>query len=371
MKTKIFILFIMFVGSLCPVGLARSQSNVETNGKSENSIVFNGGHHTGKQKWQGPYHNKILYTWFTAHASAKNEREHRKLIDHHRKKGAKYIGYYYSATTSCPSESIPDHRKFPEVTIPPKAIRYSWIVRDNEGKAVNWYGQKDRYFLDVGIKEVQDAILKRAIGNAKRLGVNVLFLDNWSYKYWAPKDMEKQQWTEKCLSFLIRARELTTANNLKLVVNLTAPLEFWTEFAPYLDGISYEMGAHPYRLKTKSRYEKELNSYEKVMAMGKSIFLYPGNLKDNGGQWDEDGRKAAATAMLVMPKDQPYWGGIYVANPRYEAWPVGGWLMWPKQLGKPLGPRQWNGNTVIRKFEHGSIGVTAGQNPKFNINFEY
>jgi len=131
------------------------------------------------------------------------------------------------------------------------------------------------------------------------------------------------------------------------------------------------MAAHPNRLKSKVLYELELSSYEKVLAMGRSIFLYTDMLTHNGGRWDKDGRKVAATAMLVMPADQPYWGGIYVSNPRYEIWPVGGWAMWSEQLGKPLGPRKWNGDTVTRRFEHGSISVTVGQNSKFNISFEY
>jgi hypothetical protein len=366
-KVRLLVFYLLFLYNFVPYALGE----IKRSYKPEYNIVFNGGHHIGKEKWRGPYHNKIIYTWFTAYASAKNEQEYRNLIDNQRKNGAKYIGYYYSATTSYPSEPIANHRKFPEVSIPPKAIKYSWILRDAKGKPVNWYDQKDRFFLNIGIKEVQDAILKRALGNTKQLGINALFLDNWAYKYWAPSGLDKKQWTEKSLSFLIRARELTMANNLKLVVNLTAPLKFWTEFAPYLDGISYEMGAHPYRLRTRDRYEEELQSYDKVMAMGKSIFLWTDRLKDNGERWDEDGRKVAATAMLVMPKDQPYWGGIYVANPRYEAWPVGGWAMWPEQLGKPLGPREWEGNTVTRKFERGLISVTVGEKPKFSIGIEF
>lgn len=183
--------------------------------------------------------------------------------------------------------------------------------------------------------------------------------------------MKEQEWTEKCLSFLKRARELTQQNNIKLVVNLPSPPEYWPEFAPYLDGIAYEMGAHPNRLKQQNLYEEELSSYEKVMAMGKSIFLYTDILTNNGQRWDEDGRKVAATVMLVIQKDQPYWGGIYICPPRYEIWPVGGWPMWPEQLGKPLEQRKWNGNNVTRKFENGTVSVTVGQNPKFSVSFEY
>jgi hypothetical protein len=368
-RVKIFILCIIFLGLLTRA--ACSQNKVETNVKSENSIVFNGWYHIGKEKWRGPFNNKLLFTWFTARTSAANNQEYKRLIDRQRKEGVKFIGYYYSATTSRSLEVKGHPSRFPERRIPPEAIESSWVLRDSKGQAVTWHNDKNRYYLDVGMKQVQDAILTRAIRNAKELGANVLFLDNWAYKYWAPGGLDKKQWTEKCLSFLVRARELTTATNLKLVVNLSTFVELFPEFAAYLDGISYEMGAHPYRLKTKGRYEEELKSYDKVMAMGKSIFLWTDMLKDNGERWDEDGRKVAATAMLVMPKDQPYWGGIYVANPRYEPWPVGGWAMWSEQLGKPLGPREWNGNTVVRKFERGSISVTVGQSPKFTVSLEY
>jgi len=349
----------------CAVG--ESQNDNKSNPNSENSIVFNGWYHSGKEKWQGTIHNKMLFTWFTAVTTASSEAEYKKLVSYQRQNGVKYIGYYYSSTTSAPQKPL----EYPEGTIPNDAIKPSWVVRDRAGTPVTWPGQEHRFYLDVGIRQVQEAILERAIKNAKSLGANVLFLDNWSYKSFAPGNLQEQQWAQKCLSLLIRARELSMQNNIKLVVNLSSPVESWVEFATYLDGIAYEMAAHPNRLKTRDLYELELSSYEKVLAMGKSIFLYTDTLTHNGRRWDEDGRKVAATAMLVMPEVQPYWGGIYVANPRYEVWPVGGWALWPEQLGKPSGPRKWEGNTVTRNFEHGSIAVTAGDQPKFSVTINY
>lgn len=372
MKTKILILCLMLSTVPCNYAADGSQSENKSYPNSENTIIFNGWYHSGKEKWQGTHHNKLLFTWFTASTTAANRQEYRKLIDHQRKNGVKFIGYYYSSTTSPPPEPVGHHGRFPECGIPPEAVKYSWILRDPNGQPITWYGQKDRYFLNIGLKKVQDAILSRAIGNAKQLGANVLYLDNWNYKSFAPAGQTIEQWAEKNLALLVRARELTHQYNLKLVVNQASPLQYWPEFAPYLDGIAYEIAVHPNRLKMQSLYEIELSSYEKVLAMNKSIFIYtythPGSTKK---EWDPDGRKAATTAMLVMPKSQSYWGGIYVCPPRYEVWPVGGWMMWPEQLGKPLGPRKWNGNTVTRKFEHGSISVTVGKDPKFNISFEY
>jgi len=368
MKTKISILFIIFLS--CHVNLALSDSNFKTTLGREAAIVFNGAYHWGKQKWQGPYHNELLFAWFNARTTARNLKEYKRFINYQHENGVKFIGYYYSSTTSSP-QPAGESTVFPEMKIPLQAIKYSWIVRDAKNQLVTWPNRKDRYFLDVGLKAVQDAILTRCVGNAKQLGANVLFLDNWYYKYWAPGDMNEVQWTEKCLFFLMRARELTRYNNLKLVVNTPSPPQYWPEFAPYLDGIAYEMAAHPNRLKTRNAYEQELNGYEKVMKMGKTVFLYTDTLSHKGERWDEEGRKVAATAMLVMPKDQPYWGGIYVCPPRFEVWPVGGWPMWPKQLGKPLAPRQWNGNSVMRKFERGSISVIVGEHPKFRITLEY
>jgi hypothetical protein len=294
-----------------------------------------------------------------------------KLFDDQRKNGVKYIGYYYSATTSYPPESVPNYRDFPEVSIPPKTIKYSWVLKDAKNQPIIWSNQKDRFYLDVGLKEVQYAILTRAIASAKSLGCDVLFLDNWYYKDWSPRDMSKDEWAEKCISLLQRARELTLKNGLKLVVNTPTPPTYWPEFAPYLDGIAYEMGGHPNRLRDKTSYEGELSSYDKVIQMGKTVFLYSDIMTDNGQRWDEDGRKVAATAMLVMPKDQPYWGGISVCPPRYEVWPVGGWPMWPEQIGQPIGSREWRGNTVTRKFQHGSISITTGIESKFSITIEY
>jgi hypothetical protein len=354
----------------CRFVIAGPQENAGVTSGNENTIVFNYSS-VGKQKWRGPYHNKLLFPWYITATSARNEQEYRKTVNDQRKNGVKCTGYYYSATTTYSSKTLPQRRRFPEKAIPPEVIKDSWIVRDAKGRPIIWFKQKDRFFLDVGIKEVQDAVLTRVIGNARRLGLDALFIDNWFYKYWSPTDMKKEQWTEKCLSFLVRARELTHQSGLKLIVNTPSPPQYWIEFAPYLDGIAYEMGAHPYRFRKQERYEEELSSYEKVMATGKSVFLYTDRLKDNGGRWDVDGRKGAATAMLVMPAGQPHWGGIYLCPPRYEVWPVGGWPMWPAQLGKPLGPRQWEQNTVTRKFERGSISVTVGENPVFKVSFEY
>lgn len=372
MKLKLqkayFIVFLTCVFySSCSAETANSTKDASNQG---NNFVF-GSYHSTKQKWQGKYHDKLLFPWFTTATKAPNRREYLKLLDTQRKNGVRYLGYYYSATTSYSSESLANHRKFPEVSIPPKEIKYSWVLKDAKKKPIIWPGQKARFYLDVGQREVQDAILTRAIASAKSLGLNVLFLDNWYYKYWSPKNMETSEWTEKCLSFLKRARELTNRNNMKLVVNTSSPPIYWPEFAMHLDGIAYEMGAHPNRLKDRKSYESELSNYEKVIQMGKAIFLYTDRMTYDNKRWDEDGRKAAATAILVLPEKQQSWRGIYVGNPRFEVWPVGGWMMWPEQLGKPIGSRQWKGHTVTRKFQYGSISVTTGVTPNFSITLNY
>jgi len=370
MKTKSFILYILLLVLACSFGRAKLQHSVKKPMKPENKIVFNGWYHTGKEKWQGSHHNPLLFTWYTARTSAANEKEYWQLIKNQRDKGVKFIGYYYSSTVSY---SYPPERyaPFPEPAIPPAAIKYSWILRDNTGKLVTWTNAKNRYFLDVGMKEVREAILFRAVSNAKSLGANVLFLDNWNYKSFAPAGQTKKQWAEKNLALLKRARELTNQYNLKLIVNQASYLQDWKDFATYLDGFGYEMSTHPNYLNQPKLYKLELDTYEQMMAMGKSIFLYTYAKPGHGKRRKRDGRRIATTAMLVMPQNQPYWGGIYVCPPQYEIWPVGGWPMWPEQLGKPLGPRQWTGNTVTRKFERGSISVTVGKEPKFNISFEY
>ena len=370
MKPSTSILRVFFLCLILCFGVTWAQSDTEVVDKANYNIIF-GSYRAGKEKWRGPFHNKLLFPWFNTATFASDEKEYGQLINSQRKNGVKFIGYYYSATTSYPSEIIPDHRKFPEVSIPPKAIKLSWIIRDTKNQPATWPDQKNRFFLDVGRKEVQDAMLNRAVGNARRLGCNVLFLDNWYHKYWSPRDITVSDWTEKCLSLLVRARELTRQHNMKLVVNTSSPPANWSGFVHYVDGIAYELGAHPVRVERRDLYEQELSSYEKAMKQGKSVFLYTDRLTHNGKRWDEDGRKVAATAILVMPEEQRHWGGIYVHPPRYEIWPVGGWPMWPEQLGDPLGPRQWDVNTVTRKFERGSISVTVGKYPTFNIHMEY
>ncbi len=355
---------------LCCLGQVQAQSNASAH-KQPYSIVFNEWYHAGKERSKGPYHKTLLFTWFTKGTSAANLRDYRALIKRQRENGVKFIGYAYSATTAAPPKPKGHSKEFPEAALPSEGIKYSWVVRYARGRPLTWKNQKNRFFLDVGIRQVQDAVLNRVISNAKHLGCNALYLDNWYYNNWSPPDMSVDEWTKKCVSFILRARELTERNNLKLVVNTSSPPKNWPEFAMHVDGISYELPAHPEIVKRKSGLKRELDSYERVMALGKSIFLITDRLVDKGQRWDEDGRKVAATAMLVVPEDQPYWGGIYVCPPRYEVWPVGGWPMWPEQLGKPLGPRQWNGNTVTRKFERGSISITASMNPEFKVSFEY
>lgn len=156
------------------------------------------------------------------------------------------------------------------------------------------------------------------------------------------------------------------------MINQASPLQHWHVFAPYLDGISYEMAAHRNTLKRKDWYKLELDTYAKMMEMGKSIFLYTYARPDSPRKaWDPDGRKVAITAMLVMPANNPHWGGIYISPPTYEVWPTGGWAMWPEQLGKPLGVRKWSDNIVTREFENGLISVTTGAAPEFSIKFNY
>jgi hypothetical protein len=336
------------------------------------TIVFNGGVTDQKQKWQGPYHDKLLFTWFVPTTSAPTIDEYEKLVKYEREKGVQYVGYYYSSVTASPPKPVGHYARFPEGALPLSAVVHSsWILRDPNGEYVKWAGDENRFYLDIGVEELREVILKRAITNATRYGANVLFLDNWNYKCWAPAGQTLLQWANKTLSLLKRARELTQGKGFKLVVNTPSAPENWPEFATYLDGIAYEMGAHPNRLANKELYESELHNYEKIMEMGKSIFLYTDILTYKGERWDEDGRKVAITAMLVKPKDQPYWGGIYVSPPRYEVWPVGGWPMWPEQLGKPLGMRKWEGNTVTRQFEKGFVSVMVGEKPEFIVQIRY
>ncbi|MBN1796605.1 MAG: hypothetical protein JW804_08025 [Sedimentisphaerales bacterium] len=362
-KRKIYIC-IVYISFICIS--AKSQDNIS----DSYTIIFNPLFHQNQEKWRAPYHKTMMYAWFTARVIAPDYKTYMHSMEDQYGNGVKYIGYYYSATTTHSKESGA-HGIFPEKKFPLNEVKKDWLLRRPDGKFSTWPNQEERYFLDVGLREVQDAILNRAILNAKKLKCNVLTLDNWYYKYGAPAGLEEKAWTEKCMLFLKRARELTTANNLKLVVNHTSPPQYWIEFAPYLDGSSYEMGCHPTRLRSRDLYEQELSSYQEFIAMGKSIFLYTDRAVYKGDRWDKDGRKAAATVMLVMPKEQHYWGGIYVCSPHYEVWPVGGWAMWPEQLGKPLGPREWDGDTVTRKFENGLISVTVGEKPKFNISIEY
>jgi len=366
---------ILLLASLALAGCSNSSAAAETYAAAQappSSLVFNGWFTSDKSaKWCGPLHEGMLFTWFTPVTTAWNATEYKQLISLQKTNGVEFIGYYYSATTTKSATPPSAEQAFPERAIPRSRVNSSWILKDRNGIPVTWPDDKTRYYLDIGLSKVQDAILKRAIANARNLGANVLFLDNWVYKMGAPKDQQQQVWSDKCLAFLKRARQLTFQNGLKLVVNQASPVESWVEFAPYLDGIAYEMAAHPNRLKSPALYENELASYEKVMAMGKTVFLYTGMLTHQGQPWDPDGRKVAATAMLVMPANQPQWGGIYMTNPNYENWPEGGWVFWAKLLGPPLGTRKWESDSVKRNFEHGSITVTTGENPHFNISINY
>ncbi len=56
------------------------------------------------------------------------------------------------------------------------------LSAEKKVKLVKCPDDRIRYFLDIGIKEVRETILTRAISNAKSLGANVLNLDNWNYK---------------------------------------------------------------------------------------------------------------------------------------------------------------------------------------------
>lgn len=371
MKAKIFVLC-MAVPTIFyqPESFASDpKSNVTE--RSGYSIVFGATYQTTKENWTGTLHNELLYPWFYTGVRAEKKLEYRRLFENARKNGVRFIGYYYSATNSYGAESNPGAWRFPEPAIPPEDVKSTWILRDHKNQPATWPDRKDIYFLDVELPEVQDAILNRAIRNAKALGCDVIFLDNWYYKFWSPKDTTQEQWTKKCMVFLARARELTARENLRLVVNTPSPPVNWPEFAGYVDGIAYELGALLDRLRSRAAYKQELDAYEKVLSTGTSVFLYTDRLTNKGKRWDADGRKVAATAMLVVFEGQLDWGGMYVCPPHFEVWPVGGWPMWPQQLGKPLGPRTWNGDTVGRKFEHGIISVTVGDTPKFSVSFEY
>ncbi|MBU1259553.1 MAG: hypothetical protein KJ757_00495 [Planctomycetes bacterium] len=370
---RLFIIFILdaavFLSSVSSAEPILPQ-NTDVN-KPEERFFFNGWYHGGKNKWRGPIHDKFIFTWITMMTTASSEKEYRQSIQQQKQNGVKYIGYYYSSTTSAPPKPAGDTTGYPEGCIPHSAINPAWVIVDKDNRPVTWPGDRYRYYLDVGLPQVQSSLLKRVIDNVHHAGVNLLYLDNWTYKFWSPGSLTVEQWTQKCLAFLKCARELTELENMKLIVNVTAEPETWTEFAQYLDGICYEMAAHPNRLRTVEGFERELNGYQTVLEKGKSIFLYTDTLTYNKGRWDEDGRKVAATALLVMPPEQPYWGGIYVASPRYEVWPVGGWPMWQRQLGNPREKRKWQGNTVTRDFEKGEVRITVGDEPEFKVVFKY
>ncbi|MEW6664894.1 MAG: hypothetical protein AB1512_06705 [Thermodesulfobacteriota bacterium] len=351
------------------LGMMAQGCEVHAAGKEDKGFpfLFTGGYHPGREKWHGPFHDRILHPWICIYTSAPDASQYEKAVQKQRANGVAFIGYYYSACTSYLPSSETMHGRYPERAMPPSEVRPEWVLRDGTGEIVTWNTRKDRWFLDIGRQDVQEAILERAIGNAVRCGTDGLSLDNWTYKYWAPPGQTIPQWTEKSLSLLKRARERTARQKMRLIVNQSSPPECWHEFAPFLDGIGYEMGAHPGRLVSRAAYERELSSNEQILKLGKSLFLYTDIIKEGNRRWDEDGRKAAMTALLVVPDDQPRWGGIYVCLPRYEVWPSGGWAMWPEQLGRPLGPRAWHGDGVVRRFERGVIRVTPGASAGFSI----
>lgn len=332
------------------------------------NIFFNGWGHPGKIKWNGKLHSQIVYPPVVLQCSAPSKSEFDKLIKDYKKNGVEYLGCYYSATTSYIPSNIGG--SYPEGAIPPTKIKYDWILRDKENNPVIWSNDKDRWFLDIGKSEVQRAIINRAFDQARAANTDGVFFDNLSYKFWAPNGQTLEQWSKKTLEFLKYAREYSNKYLMKVVINTSTEPQNWKDLEQYVDGISYEMAVHPNRLKNKELYERELASYEDLIKLRKSIFLCTGVLKKNDKPWDEDGRKVAITALMVKGAINPMWGGIFVDLPNYEPWPSGGWLFWSEQLGAPLGGRQWTDNAVERKFENGTIKVTTGENPKFEISFK-
>lgn len=339
--------------------------------KKQTDFMFGGGYNPSSKKWSGPKHDNILYPWISMYATAGSENELHRALKEARKKGVECIGYYYSASTSY-DKFVNNRRRIPEGVLPLSALRPEWVLMDSKGNLVTWPNQKRRFFLNLGKPEVRAAIIGRAVALAKSYDSDMLFFDNWSYMTPPPGDLKREDWALYNLLFLKEARQATNRVGMKLVVNTASYFKYWQDIAPYVDGIAYEMASTPQRLKTRGAYESELATYEGMLIKGKSVFLYTYIPKDSyRAEWDPDGRKIAATALLVMPKNNPHWGGIFVAIPTFEVWPAGGWSMWPRQLGEPLGSREWSGNTVSRNFERGLVRVTVGAEPEFQITFKY
>ena len=324
-----------------------------------------------KNKWRGPFHDKVIFPWITIGNYEKNESEYLKWLRYQREQGVKHIAYYYSATTCYPRAALDAVDFFPERAMPTSEVQDSWFLRDPRNQRIPWSGSLERYFLDVGNQGLQEALIARLLQNATRLGVDTLFLDNVQFDSWSPDGSQKADWAAKVLSLLKYAKKKATEKGLRVIANVVAPLDRWNELAIHLDGISYEMAAHPNTLSSAARYREELNVYEQLISEGKSIFLITGTYVGKYEAWDPDGRRVAATALMVMPGNQAQWGGIFVSLPSFESWPVGGWAMWPEQLGKPVGLRAWERDTVTRRFERGSISITCGEEPKFTINTSF
>jgi len=324
-----------------------------------------------KNKWRGSFHDKIIFPWITIGNYEKNEGEYLKWLGYQRQQGVKNIAYYYSATTCYPRMPADSVDYFPERALPTSEVEDSWFLRDPRHQRIPWSGVADRYFLDVGNRSLQEILVGRLLQNATRLGVDSLFLDNVQFESWSPDGIEKADWAVKVLSLLKYSKKKATEKGFRVIGNVVAPLNRWHELAKHLDGIAYEMAAHPNSLRSAASYREELDVYDQLISEGKSIFLITGTYVGKYETWDPDGRKVAATALMVMPVNQSTWGGIFVSLPRFEPWPVGGWAMWPEQLGRPTGTRVWEGETVTRHFERGVIRITCGEEPKFTMSASF
>jgi hypothetical protein len=175
---------------------------------------------------------------------------------------------------------------YPPAKLPLSECSKDWFLRNRNKTIIKAGKDKDRYWLDMRLAEVREAVVSTAVSRAKSNGLDAVCFDNC---YWgiSPANafpaISAEEWTDAYMKFYKLAGEQAHKEGLKCIVNAvtyasTIPDAF-RAVEPYVDGIMTEMAFHP-RVRTPELLLRELQAYEYVLKKGKIVLVVPRYAED-------------------------------------------------------------------------------------------
>jgi hypothetical protein len=261
---------------------------------------------------------------------AKNEYRRVVRVLHERNPDIK-IGRYYSALCV-----VSEFHFDPPETVPMERVAGAIL------KPALKPGSKT-YYVDIRQPETRRRMARHFVETTQGQA-DFLALDNFTFEYWAPSQVDAEEWHQAQYALLEEVYRLAGEAKLPVVINAaTRPEKTWDRISRSCDGLIFEMPIHPNLHEKGELLADELAAYRLVLDRGRFVGLIPTSR--------QFGLVAAAVMLIREPGDP-----IFISPLDWKPEPAD-WMEWPGQWGAPLGPYRRDGTRLERDFQKVTLEV--------------